>query len=90
MLAVGGVISSYASSADRPAIPYWDFGFKDTTLRLLGSDDFPPAVKADAAAERLPDALVAGSLRSDIAARLPLEDIATAHELVESGAPGRS
>jgi NADPH2:quinone reductase len=88
ILAIGGVISSYASSVDRPSIPYWPLGFKDTTLRLLGSDDFSPAVKAEAA-RALTDALVSGSLRSDIAARFPLEDIASAHELVESGATGR-
>jgi NADPH2:quinone reductase len=88
VLAIGGVISSYSSSAGRPAIPYWDLGFKDATLRLLGSDDFSPTVKATAA-EALTAAVIAGDLRSDIAARLPLEEIASAHELVESGAPGR-
>jgi NADPH2:quinone reductase len=88
VLAVGGVISSYASSADRPAVPYWDLGFKDTTVRLLGSDDFSPAVKTKAA-KALTRAVITGSLRSDIAARLPLENIASAHELVEGGAPGR-
>jgi NADPH2:quinone reductase len=88
VLAVGGVISSYSSSADQPTIPYWDLGFKDTTIRLLGSDDFPPAVKANAA-KALTRAVITGSLRSDIAARLPLENIASAHELVEGGAHGR-
>ena len=51
IVAIGGVISSYYSSADRPTIPYWKLGFADTTLRLLGSDDFAPAVKAHAAQE---------------------------------------
>jgi NADPH:quinone reductase len=88
ILAVGGVVCSYYSSADRTAIPYWAFGFKDTTLRLLGSDDFPPAVKA-AAADALTTALVAGDLRSEISARFPLERIADAHELVERGQRGR-
>jgi NADPH:quinone reductase len=88
ILAIGGVISSYSSSADRPTIPYWSLGFKDTVLRLLGSDDFPPAVKADAA-RVLTEALLDGSLRSDIAARFPLEQIASAHELAESGVQGR-
>ena len=37
----------------------------------------------------VPDALLDGSLRSDIAARFPLDQIASAHELVESGARGR-
>jgi len=88
ILAIGGVVCSYFSSADRPAIPYWALGFKDTTLRLLGSDDFPPAVKAEAA-RVLTEALLDKSLRSDIAARFPLEEIANAHELVEAGPPGR-
>jgi NADPH:quinone reductase len=88
ILAIGAVICSYYSSADRPAIPYWDLGFKDTTVRLLGSDDFAPAVKAEAA-QALTGALVEGSLRSGIAARFPLGQIAAAHLLVEKGAPGR-
>ena len=88
VIAIGGVICSYYSAADRPEIPYWTLGFADTTLRLLGSDDFTPAVKAQAAAE-LTDALVDGSLRSRIAERLPLQEIARAHELVEQGAGGR-
>jgi NADPH2:quinone reductase len=88
ILAVGAVVCSYSSSADRPSIPYWSFGFKDTTLRLLGSDDFPPAVKANAA-RALTQALMDGSLRSNIAARFPLEQVARAHEAVEASPPGR-
>jgi NADPH2:quinone reductase len=88
VIAVGGVISSYYSSADRPALPYWKLGFADATLRLLGSDDFPAAVKAQAAAE-LTAALVEGNLRSVIAERVPLAEIARAHELVERGVEGR-
>jgi NADPH2:quinone reductase len=88
VVAIGGTISAYFSSADRPEIPYWTLGFADTTLRLLGSDDFSPAVKADAARE-LTAALVDGSLRSTVAERVPLAEIARAHELVEGGAPGR-
>jgi NADPH:quinone reductase len=88
ILAVGGVISSFASSQDHPSIPYWALGFKDSTLRLLGSDDFRPDVKA-VAAQTLTEALLDGSLRSDIAARFPLDEIASAHEMVERRAPGR-
>jgi NADPH2:quinone reductase len=88
ILGVGSVVSAYFSSEDRPAIPYWALGFKDTTLRLLGSDDFAPGVKADAA-RTLTDALAGGELRSEIVARFPLDDIAGAHELVERGAAGR-
>jgi NADPH2:quinone reductase len=88
VLAVGGVISSYFSSVDRPEIPYWKLGFADTTLRLLGSDDFTPSVKAQAAAA-LTEALVDQSLNSTITARLPLSEIASAHEMVEHGSNGR-
>ena len=88
ILAIGGVVCSYFSSADRPAIPYWALGFRDATLRLLGSDDFPPDVKAEAA-RALTEAVLNKSLRSDIAARFPLEEIASAHEAVEAGSAGR-
>lgn len=88
VIATGGVIGAYYSSADRPAIPYWKLAFADVSLRLLGSDDFAPAVKAEAARE-LTSALLEGRLRAAIAARLPLQDIALAHEQVERGAGGR-
>jgi hypothetical protein len=67
---------------------HWTLGFADVTLRLLGSDDFAPAVKADAAAW-LTAALVDGSLRVLVTKRLPLEEVAEAHELVERGHTGR-
>jgi NADPH2:quinone reductase len=82
------VVSSYYSSADRPELPYWKLGFADTTLRLLGSDDFSPAVKAQAA-EALTAALVDGTLRSRITDRVRLDEIVRAHELVEQGTDGR-
>jgi NADPH2:quinone reductase len=88
ILAIGGVICSYSTSHDHPAIPYWALGFKDATLRLLGSDDFPATVKG-LAAHTLTEALLDGSLRSYIAARYPLEQIADAHAAVEAGAGGR-
>ncbi|MBF6415551.1 MDR/zinc-dependent alcohol dehydrogenase-like family protein [Nocardia cyriacigeorgica] len=88
LIAVGATISSYYSGQDRPEIPYWKLGFADTTLRLLGSDDFPPQAKAGAAAE-LTAALVEGALTVRIAHRLPLDRIADAHEQIEHGAHGR-
>ncbi len=88
VIATGGVIGAYYSSADRPELPYWPLAFADVSLRLLGSDDFPPAVKAEAARE-LTAALLEGRLRAAIAARLPLDEIAQAHEQVERGAGGR-
>lgn len=88
VIATGGAIAAYASSADRPTLPYWTLAFADVSLHLLGSDDFPPAVKAEAAAE-LTAALLEGRLRSAVAERLPLDEIARAHERVEGAAGGR-
>ena len=86
--AIGGTIASFATSVDHTVIPYWTLGFADTCLRILGSDDFAPQVKAHAAAE-LTAALVEGTLQSVIAERFPLEQIAAAQERVEAGAGGR-
>ncbi|MES2951536.1 MAG: NADPH:quinone reductase [Pseudomonadota bacterium] len=88
VIAIGGVINAYYSSDDRPSIPYWKLAFADVSLRLLGSDDFPAAVKAEAARE-LTAALLEGALHSPIVSRLPLADIALAHEQVEQGVGGR-
>jgi NADPH2:quinone reductase len=88
VIAIGGVISSYSSSVDRPTLPYWKLGFADTTVRLLGSDDFPRDVKAHAGRD-LTAALADGSLCSVIAERVPLAEVAHAHELVERGVDGR-
>ncbi|MFH5208800.1 NADPH:quinone reductase [Antrihabitans sp. NCIMB 15449] len=88
IIATGAVISSYYSSNDRPQIPYWKLGFADTTLRLLGSDDFSPAVRTDAANE-LTRALLDGGLHIRVADQLPLDKIADAHEHLEHGTPGR-
>lgn len=88
ILAIGGALCSYSTSNDHPSIPYWTLGFKDTTVRLLGSDDFPTQVKAEAA-RALTSALLDGSLHSRIASRYPLDHIADAHAAVESGSNGR-
>jgi NADPH2:quinone reductase len=88
IVATGATISSYATSVEQPTIPYWTLGFADSCLRLLGSDDFAPQVKAHAAAE-LTAALVDGALQSTVAERVPLDRIAEAQEMVEAGVPGR-
>lgn len=86
VIAVGGVVSAYYSSQDRPEIPYWKLGFADTTLRLLGSDDFPAQVKREAV-EQLTRALTEGQLTMPVAAEFGLEDIGRAQQAVESGSP---
>jgi NADPH:quinone reductase len=82
----GAVIAAYASPADRPALPFWPMLFANVTLRLLGSDDFPQPAK-DAAARDLTMATAASALSIPVAEVLPLERIADAHTLVESGHP---
>ncbi len=65
-----------------PQIPFWPLLFKNVRIFLVGSNDFPPEAKV-AAARALNEALAAGWAGSEIAERLPLEEIARAHELVE-------
>jgi NADPH2:quinone reductase len=56
--------------------------FKNIRVFFLGSDDFPTEAKV-AAARDLNDALQAGWAGFEIAERVPLAEIARAHELVE-------
>jgi NADPH:quinone reductase len=85
----GAVLAAYASLKDRPELPFWPLLFANVSIRLLGSDDFPQAAK-DAAAHDLTDAAASSALSVSIAEVFPLERIAAAHELIESGkAPGR-
>lgn len=58
--------------------------FASLTIRLLGSDDFPPAAKHQAAAD-LTAAARGGALSIPIGDQLPLEQIATAHDRVDAG-----
>jgi NADPH:quinone reductase len=82
LLTVGGSIATYASDRESPQIPFWPMVFKNARLFFLGSDDFPRDAKA-LAAEDLNSALEAGWSGFDIAERIPLAEIARAHELVE-------
>jgi NADPH:quinone reductase len=85
----GAVPAAYASPKDRPELPFWPLLFNNVTIRLLGSDDFPQAAK-DAAARDLTDTAAQAALSITVAEVFPLERIAAAHELIESGqAPGR-
>ena len=84
VVAPGAVIVSYASADERPTIPYWPLAFENVTLRLLGSDDFPPEAKQQAAHD-LTAAAAAGQLDIQIAPPYRLDDIAAAHEAVDAG-----
>jgi NADPH2:quinone reductase len=82
--APGGVIAAYATRRDRPDLPFWPMLFANTTIRLLGSDDFPEAAKYQAAVD-LSTAAREGALSIPIGDPLQLHHIAQAHERVDAG-----
>jgi NADPH:quinone reductase len=83
LLAVHGSVAAYATDVETPAIPFWPLLFKNIRVDFVGSDDFKPSEKAEAA-RAVNEALVAGWAGFPIAERLPLEEIATAHERLEA------
>ena len=82
MLKMGGSIGAYATDNATPKIPFWLLVFKNIRVFFLGSDDFPPEAKV-AATRDLNAALQAGWAGFEIGERIPLADIARAHELAE-------
>ena len=89
LLKVGGSIASYATDNPAPNIPFWQMVFKNIRVYFLGSDDFPKEAKVQAARD-LNAALEAGWPGFEIGERIPLADIARAHELAEHPQrPGR-
>ena len=86
---MGGSIATYATNSATPQIPFWQMVFKNVRLYFLGSDDFPADVKIEAARD-LNAALEAGWPGFEIAERMPLAEIASAHEIAEQPVrPGR-
>jgi NADPH2:quinone reductase len=79
-----GVIAAYATRRDRPDFPFWPMLFANLTIRLLGSDDFPPAAKRQAAVD-LTTAAGEGALSIPSGDPLPLDRIAEAHDRVDAG-----
>ena len=82
LLRMGGSISAYATDNQPPRIPFWQMVFKNIRVFFLGSDDFSKDAKVQAARD-LNAALEAGWPGFEIGERIPLADIAHAHELVE-------
>ena len=82
ILKMGGSIGAYATDNAMPKIPVWLMVFKNIRLYFLGSDDFPTEAKV-AATRDLNDALQAGWPGFEIGERIPLAEIARAHELAE-------
>jgi NADPH:quinone reductase len=85
LLAQNGVIAAYSSDSDpRPTLDFPAFLWKDATLRMLIIYKAPQAAR-DAAARDINALIEAGALRHQVAARYKLDDIAAAHEAMESG-----
>ena len=82
LLKMGGSIASYATDQAAPKIPFWQMVFKNIRVFFLGSDDFPKEAKIQATRD-LNAALEAGWPGFEIAERIPLAEIARAHELVD-------
>jgi NADPH2:quinone reductase len=82
VLKLGGSLATYATDLATPQIPFWPMVFKNVRLYFLGSDDFPKDTKRSAAVD-LNGALEAGWTGFEIAERIPLAEIARAHELAE-------
>ena len=87
MLKTGGSIGAYATYNATPKIPFRLMVFKNIRLYFLGSDDFPAEAKV-AATRDLSGALQAGWAGFEIGERIPLPEIARAHELGGSSSAG--
>ena len=89
LLTQGGSVASYATADPDPKIPFWQMVFKNIRVFFLGSDDFPKEAKTQAAQD-LNAALEAEWSGFEIGERIPLAEIARAHEFVEHpDRPGR-
>ena len=84
----GGTIATYSSTQERePRLPFLQMMFMDLTVRMVIVYAMPEAAKQHAMAG-IDAALASGGLQHRIAHRLPLADVARAHELVEQGGFG--
>jgi NADPH:quinone reductase len=83
-----GVLAAYATRRDRSDFPFWPMLFDNIVIRLLGSDDFPPPAKQQAAAD-LTAAARNGALSIPIGEPLPLDRTAEAHDRVDAGTRDR-
>jgi len=85
LLQVGGVIASYASGSEpQPQIPFYRMMYLDLTVHSIIVYAMPEQAKLDAI-EDISDCLERGRLIHRVAHRLPLEETARAHELIEQG-----
>ena len=85
VIARGGTIAAYGSDAvPEPVLPFHAFSQKDVKLRMVLLYQTPQSAR-EAAARDINGLLAANSLKHQVSARFSLEQIARAHEAVESG-----
>lgn len=77
-----GSVATFATDRATPTIPFWQMVFKNIRVYFLGSDDFSRDAKMQAA-RNINSALEAGWTGFEIGERIPLAEIARAHELVD-------
>ena len=80
-----GAIACYASAGNpEPTIPFYALMYKNVDLRLVLVYNMPQKAKQNACKD-IRQATDDGKLKHTIAARFPLDQLAAAHEAVESG-----
>ncbi|MDG0978806.1 MAG: NADPH:quinone reductase [Halieaceae bacterium] len=85
---IGGTIATYSSTQiAAPQLPFRDMMFMDLTVRMVIVYAMPEAAK-DAAVNDTFAALEAGWMQHRIAHRVPMNQPAKAHELIEQGGFG--
>ena len=84
-LRLNGAIGCYASAGDRePAVEYQALSRKNAAVRFVLVYSEPEDAKRQAVAD-IGQAIADGALAHPVAAAMPLDDVAVAHELQESG-----
>lgn len=85
VMSTGAIIATYSSmQVPEPILPFRRMMFMDLTLRLVLVYAMPESAKLDAM-EDITSCLEKGLLQHRVAHRLPLEEVAVAHQLIEGG-----
>jgi NADPH:quinone reductase-like Zn-dependent oxidoreductase len=85
---IGGTIATYSSTqVAAPQLPFRDMMFMDLTVRMVIVYAMPETAKTQAVADTF-NALDKGWMRHRIAHRVPMNQPALAHELIEQGGFG--
>ena len=88
VIRVGGAVVSYAAGPENPTVPVRAAMIANVTLRFVLLYRVPHEVLR-AAAQHVTEAVAAGALTALPVHRFPLDEVAAAHEAVESGVTGK-